>query len=137
MRNVIVIGNKLETSGPDHLLPQIWKSEKWVLVRESALALHVSCADKERILVSGLNSHPPDGTIIKASEIYSYSGDEDSHFSGIWMYTDERHQRSIDAYFRHLKERSGMNFSRLTTMIALKNVLREQLFDITDQMYKG
>lgn len=139
MSKVIVIGNRLESSGPDHLLPEIWKPENWVLVRQSALALHTSCADGERMLVSGINSRPPVGTIICASEIYSsYPEDsQTSHFSGIWMYTTARHRRSIDAYFRHLKELTQMDFSRLIKSLAMDEIKLEHLFNSTNQMYKG
>ncbi len=139
MSKVIVIGNRLESSGPDHLLSEIWKPENWGLVRQSALALHTSCADGERMLVTGINSPPPVGTIICASEIYSsYPEDsQTSRFSGIWMYTNARHRRSIDAYFRHLKERSQMDFSRLIKSLAMDKINLGQLFDITDRKHKG
>lgn len=138
MRNVIVIGSRLESSGPEYLLPQIWKPENWVLVRHSALALHTSCTDGDRMLVSGINTHPPVGTIIIPSEICSFPSEysEYSLPSGIWMYVTEYDRQNIDAHFRISQRRFAIELGMLPRLTSV-NHTPEMLTMFRRQILKG
>jgi hypothetical protein len=101
MEKRIVIGQKDQTSSPLYLIDQIWRPENWFLVRGSALAQHVD--SDERVLVTGLGSNPPVGTIIDAGEIYSlytYNGRQTQRTSGIWQYKNRYDMGNIKAFFK-------------------------------------